>query len=333
MEPLGIGLHRRRCGPADWGGDRLLRPIPGTLRPRPSDARAAPRAVRRRLRARLDGLVAIPAGSFTMGTDDPAGYPADGEGPAHQVDLPAYEIGADTVTNAQFAAFVAATEHRTERRAVRRVVRVRRAASRRLPTDPSRRGRPVVARGRGRRLAAPRGPAVVHRRSRRPSRRARQLAGRCRVLRVERHPPAHRGRVGASRPRRASPARTSRGETTASRTAMHRMNVFQGEFPARTPAPTGGSARAPWGAIRPTGSASTRRRGTCGSGVRTGSRWRRTGRRPERRRPDHASGSARVMRGGSYLCHESYCWRYRVDARSANTPDSSTGNLGFRVAR
>jgi formylglycine-generating enzyme required for sulfatase activity len=33
------------------------------------------------------------------------------------------------------------------------------------------------------------------------------------------------------------------------------------------------------------------------------------------------------------LCHESYCNRYRVDARSSNTPDSSTGNLGFRVAR
>ena len=38
------------------------------------------------------------------------------------------------------------------------------------------------------------------------------------------------------------------------------------------------------------------------------------------------------MRGGSYLCHESYCWRYRVDARSSNTPDSSAGNVGFRVA-
>jgi formylglycine-generating enzyme len=38
------------------------------------------------------------------------------------------------------------------------------------------------------------------------------------------------------------------------------------------------------------------------------------------------------MRGGSYLCHESYCWRYRVDARGANAPDSSTGNIGFRVA-
>ncbi len=44
-------------------------------------------------------------------------------------------------------------------------------------------------------------------------------------------------------------------------------------------------------------------------------------------------GVARVMRGGSYLCQASYCNRYRVDARSSITPDSSTGNLGFRVAR
>ncbi len=44
-------------------------------------------------------------------------------------------------------------------------------------------------------------------------------------------------------------------------------------------------------------------------------------------------GTARVMRGGSYLCHASYCNRYRVAARSSNTPDSSTGNLGFRCVR
>jgi formylglycine-generating enzyme required for sulfatase activity len=43
-------------------------------------------------------------------------------------------------------------------------------------------------------------------------------------------------------------------------------------------------------------------------------------------------GSARVMRGGSYLCHESYCNRYRVAARTSNTPDSSTGNTSFRCA-
>lgn len=40
----------------------------------------------------------------------------------------------------------------------------------------------------------------------------------------------------------------------------------------------------------------------------------------------------RAMRGGSYLCHESYCNRYRVAARTANTMDSSAGNIGFRCA-
>ncbi|MBT2722759.1 formylglycine-generating enzyme family protein [Bacillus sp. ISL-46] len=45
-----------------------------------------------------------------------------------------------------------------------------------------------------------------------------------------------------------------------------------------------------------------------------------------------SSGKARVTRGGSYLCHQSYCNRYRVAARSSNTPDSSTGNIGFRCA-
>ena len=41
----------------------------------------------------------------------------------------------------------------------------------------------------------------------------------------------------------------------------------------------------------------------------------------------------RVTRGGSYLCHASYCRRYRVSARNASTPDSSTGNTGFRCVR
>lgn len=41
-------------------------------------------------------------------------------------------------------------------------------------------------------------------------------------------------------------------------------------------------------------------------------------------------GKTRVMRGGSYLCHDSYCKRYRVAARTSNTPDSASGNIGFR---
>lgn len=45
------------------------------------------------------------------------------------------------------------------------------------------------------------------------------------------------------------------------------------------------------------------------------------------------SQTPKVMRGGSYLCHHSYCNRYRVAARSSNTIDSSTGNIGFRCVR
>lgn len=51
---------------------------------------------------------------------------------------------------------------------------------------------------------------------------------------------------------------------------------------------------------------------------------------------DHEDGTPnpnRVKKGGSYLCHDSYCYRYRCAARSQNTEDSSSGNLGFRCAK
>jgi formylglycine-generating enzyme required for sulfatase activity len=45
------------------------------------------------------------------------------------------------------------------------------------------------------------------------------------------------------------------------------------------------------------------------------------------------SGTTRVMKGGSYLCHESYCWRYRNAARTGTAPDTSTCHIGLRVVR
>lgn len=53
--------------------------------------------------------------------------------------------------------------------------------------------------------------------------------------------------------------------------------------------------------------------------------------RPSRGSQARPTDAPRVMRGGSYLCHDSYCNRYRNSARSQNTPDSSTGNAGFRT--
>jgi formylglycine-generating enzyme required for sulfatase activity len=113
---------------------------------------------------------------------------------------------------------------------------------------------------------------------------------------------------------------------------LHRMNVYQGPFPRHDTGADG------WVGTCPVGSFPAN---DFGLHEVTGNVWEWCadwfdptyyGSSPRRAPTGPESGDARVMRGGSYLCHESYCWRYRVDARSANTPDSTTGNIGFRVA-
>jgi formylglycine-generating enzyme required for sulfatase activity len=113
---------------------------------------------------------------------------------------------------------------------------------------------------------------------------------------------------------------------------VHRMNVFQGRFPDANSVADGWAGTAPVRSYPANG---------YGLYETTGNVWEWCAdwydptwyaRSPRRDPIGPPTGTARVMRGGSYLCHESYCWRYRVDARSSNTPDSSTGNLGFRVA-
>ena len=54
--------------------------------------------------------------------------------------------------------------------------------------------------------------------------------------------------------------------------------------------------------------------------------------RAARRSERPGVGESKIAKGGSYLCHESYCNRYRPAARTASTPDSSAGHMGFRLA-
>jgi formylglycine-generating enzyme required for sulfatase activity len=110
----------------------------------------------------------------------------------------------------------------------------------------------------------------------------------------------------------------------------HRCNIWQGDFPARDSGADGYRGTAPARAFEPN---------AHGLYQMAGNVWEWTGDwfHPSQHRPwgtsnlkGPPSGTQRVMRGGSYLCHASYCNRYRCSARTANTPDSSAGNVGFR---
>ncbi len=86
-------------------------PIPPTPTPPPAQEGAADEAesASPQKPAVMDIMVEIPAGPFTMGTN--AGDPEDG--PAYEVDLPAFEIDKFEVINADFATFVETTGYTT----------------------------------------------------------------------------------------------------------------------------------------------------------------------------------------------------------------------------
>jgi formylglycine-generating enzyme len=49
--------------------------------------------------------------------------------------------------------------------------------------------------------------------------------------------------------------------------------------------------------------------------------------------PQEPTAPKRVMRGGSFLCNDSYCSGYRVARRMKSTPDSGAGHIGFRCVK
>jgi formylglycine-generating enzyme required for sulfatase activity len=113
------------------------------------------------------------------------------------------------------------------------------------------------------------------------------------------------------------------------------MNVWQGTFPVGNTAKDGYVGTAPVDAFAPNGFGLYNMTGNVWEWTadRWSTTWHRSGGAAILTDPaGPPEGDRRVLRGGSYLCHSSYCWRYRTSARMGSTPDSPTGNAGFRCA-
>ena len=279
-----------------------------------------------------DGMVRLDGGTFLMGTGDPHGHPADGEGPVHRVRLDPFWIELVAVSNAAFMAFVDATGHRSSAELLGWSF----VFAGLLPDDfPPTRG---VAR-------APWWRQVFGADWRHPEGPQSDLAARPDhpVVHVSWHDAqAFCAWRGLRLPTEAEWEYAARGGRVQRAfpwgdqlvpDGTHRMNVWQGSFPATNTTTDGYYGTAPVDAFPPNG---------YGLHNMTGNVWEWCADWFDpgfyRRSPSHnptgpPRGSMRVMRGGSYLCHASYCRRYRVAARSSNGPGSSTGNLGFRCAR
>lgn len=90
----------------------------------------------------------------------------------------------------------------------------------------------------------------------------------------------------------------------------HQCNIWQGEFPIHDSAEDGYAGTCPVDAFLPNG---------YGLYSVTGNTW------------EWCQNG--ILKGGSFLCHDSYCGRYRLGARTTDELDSSSSNVGFRCAR
>jgi sulfatase modifying factor 1 len=258
-------------------------------------------------------LVTPQCGRTRIGSDDPD-HPE--EWPVREVAVASFRIARYAVSNAEFAEFVAATGHRT---------------------DAERYGASFVFAGflpdafpptRGV-AAAPwwrevHGADWAH-----PFGRQSDLSG------LDDHPVVHVSRTdaaayaawcGARLPTETEWEHAARGGRVGDPFPWgaelepggeHRMNVWQGTFPGEDTGADGWRGTCPVAAFPANG---------YGLHNTTGNVWEWC---------DGAwagSDADGVSRGGSYLCHASYCRRYRVSARQRHAPDSSAGNLGFRIA-
>jgi len=306
------------------------------------------------------GMRWIPAGEFTMGTDDNRSLP--NERPAHRVRVNAFWIDEHLVTNAEFAVFAETTGYATtaERAPVWEEIQKQLPPGTPKPPDEFLVPGSLV-------FTPPPGPVPLDDLSawwrwqpganwRHPEGPASSIEGREAhpVVQVSWHDAAAYAEwIGKRLPTEAEWEYAARGGLDQQRypwgseahpRGRHLANTFQGHFPDHQTAEDGFAGTSPVHAFPPNGYALYDMAGNV---------WQWTGdfysatefaARASQGLCDNPTGPTktyeptdpyavqRVIKGGSFLCHPAYCESYRPSARRGTAPDTSSSHVGFRLA-
>jgi formylglycine-generating enzyme required for sulfatase activity len=276
-------------------------------------------------------LVRLPGGRYTVGTNA-SPLPQDGESPTRVVQVKPFAIDPIAVTNDWFCEFVVATGYLTdaERFGWSLVFAGFAAEEDRLATSAA-----APSWWRRVNLANRRQPEGPHS----------SLAGRLD------HPVVHvswndaaafaawaGGRLPTEAEWEYAAAGGRRkavfpwGDREPDDTTFQPCNIWQGKFPTHNSGADGHLGTAPVRSFAPNAFGLFNMVGNTWEWCADAFRVRSLARAAKQRNEGARATSERLLKGGSYLCHRSYCYRYRIAARTGASADSSTGHVGFRVA-
>lgn len=250
-----------------------------------------------------------------MGSDC-GSYPEDGEGPEREVHLEYYDIAASAVSNIEFTAFVHETGYRTtaEIRGSSHVFHLQLFSPNEHPIANA--AVPWWREVEGACWHAPFGPDSLAE----PS-----------------HPAVHLSWYdaqafceweGVRLPTEAEWEKAAKAGQNKDVNPQD-LNIWRGEFPSN-PTSSVGPVDVNAGPIN-----------AVGIHQMNGNVWEWTADgfsklhspRPQRNPSGALNAARKVVKGGSFLCHDSYCGRYRNHSRRAELPSMTASHMGFRVAR